>query len=105
MINKSKAAYKSFFDIKSLFSSNADTSMNRPLKEYANEEEYVAIAYRKSLVMFAELEKTVGMKKNIAAMKKLYKDNKFKNIGLDELTKAFGRKEYFESFVNGKVII
>lgn len=105
MINKAKAAYKSFFDIKSLFSSNADTSMNRPLKEYANEEEYVAIAYRKSLVMFAELEKTVGMKKNIAAMKKLYKDNKFKNIGLDELTKAFGRKEYFESFVNGKVII
>ena len=40
-----------------------------------------------------------------SAMRKLYKDNKFKNIGLNELTKAFGRKEYFESFVNGKVII
>ena len=105
MINKAKAAYKSFFDIKTLFSGNADTRMNRPLYDYANEEEYVAITYRKSLVMFAELEKTVGAKKNIAAMKKLYKDNKFKNIGLSELTKAFGRKEYFESFVNGKVIV
>lgn len=105
MIDKAKAAYKSFFDIKSLFSDNADTSMNRPLNTYANEEEYVAITYRKSLVMFAELEKTVGVKKNTSAMRKLYKDNKFKNIGLNELTKAFGRKEYFESFVNGKVII
>lgn len=105
MINKAKAAYKSFFDIKSLFSGNADTNMNRPLNAYANEEEYVAITYRKSLVMFAELEKTLGEKKNVAAMKKLYKDNKFKNVGLSELTKAFGRKEYFESFVNGKVII
>ena len=105
MIDKAKAAYKSFFDIKSLFSDNADTSMNRPLNTYANEEEYVAITYRKSLVMFAELEKTVGVKKNTSAMRKLYKDNKFKNIGLNELTKAFGRKEYFESFVSGKVII
>lgn len=105
MIDKAKAAYKSFFDIKSFFSDNADTSMNRPLNTYANEEEYVAITYRKSLVMFAELEKTVGVKKNTSAMRKLYKDNKFKNIGLNELTKAFGRKEYFESFVSGKVII
>lgn len=105
MIDKAKAAYKSFFDIKTLFSDNADTSMNRPLNGYANEEEYVAITYRKSLVMFAELEKTVGSEKNVAAMKKLYKDNEFKNVGLGELAKAFGRKEYFESFVSGKVII
>ena len=60
--------------------------MNRPLNTYANEEEYVAITYRKSLVMFAELEKTVGVKKNTSAMRKLYKDNKFKNIPIIMVT-------------------
>ncbi len=105
MINNAKAAYKSFFDIKSIFSGSANTVMNRPLNEFLNEEEYVAIAYRKSLVMFSELEKTVGAKKNVSSLKKLYRDNKFKNIGFNELTKAFGREEYFRSFVSGKVIV
>lgn len=105
MIDAAKAAYKSFFDINSIFTGNVNTAMNRPLKDFKSEAEYVAIAYDKSLIMFTELEKTVGEKKNISNMKKLYSDNKFGICTATELIKAFGRKEYFDSFITGKVIV
>ena len=38
-------------------------------------------------------------------MKKFYADNKFLSAGTEELIKAFGYKEYFTSFINGKVIV
>ena len=105
MINTAKAAYKSFFEINSIFSGESDTAMNRPLTGFKSETEYVAIAYDKSLIMFTELEKTVGAKKNVAKMKTLYSANEFGICSANELTKAFGRKEYFESFITGKVIV
>lgn len=105
IITRAKAAYKSFFDINKLFSGEADTSMNRPLKSFKTEEEFVAIAYFKSLIMFTELEKTTSAKKNVSAMKKLYSAHKFGFAGKAELENAFGHKEYFDSFVSGKVIV
>lgn len=105
MINTAKAAYKSFFEINSIFAGKANTAMNRPLSSFKSEAEYVAIAYDKSLIMFAELEKTVGAKKNVSHMKKLYSDNKSGICTATELIKAFGRKEYFDSFITGKVIV
>lgn len=105
MITTAKAAYKSFFEVNSIFAGKADTSMNRALKDFKSEAEYAAIVYDKSLIMFTELEKTVGVKKNAAHLKKLFADNKFGCITANELVNAFGRKEYFDSFISGKVII
>ncbi len=105
MIGTAKAAYKSFFEINSIFAGKADTSMNRPLKSFKSEAEYAAIVYDKSLIMFTELEKTVGAKKNASHLKKLFADNKFGCITANELINAFGRREYFDSFISGKVII
>lgn len=105
MIDAAKAAYKSFFEINSIFAGKVNTAMNRPLKDFKSEAEYVAIAYDKSLIMFTELEKTIGAKKNISHMKKLYSDNKFGVCTATGLINAFGRKEYFDSFITGKVIV
>lgn len=105
MENERKAAYKSFFDIKSTLSGNKNTSMKRGLSTFETEDEYVAIAYDKSFIMFRELLGTAGKKRMLSSMKKFYANNKFLSGGTEELIKAFGYKEYFTSFINGKVIV
>ena len=55
--------------------------------------------------MFRELLGTAGKKRMLSSMKKFYADNKFLSGGTEELIKAFGYKEYFTSFINGKVIV
>ena len=44
-------------------------------------------------------------KRMLSSMKKFYADNKFLSGGTEKLIKAFGYKEYFTSFINGKVIV
>ena len=105
MENERKAAYKSFFDIKSTLRGDKNTSMKRGLSTFETEDEYVAIAYDKSFIMFRELLGTAGKKRMLSSMKKFYADNKFLSGGTEELIKAFGYKEYFTSFINGKVIV
>lgn len=105
MITNAKALYKSFFEVNKVLNGSTDTVMSKGLSEFKNQNEYVAIAYGKSLIMFCELEKTTGKSKAISCLKKFYNGNMFKTAGLNELIKAFGHKEYFESYVNGKVVI
>ena len=105
MAKTRKAAYKSFFDIKSNLVGDKDTSMKRGLDAFKTEDEYIAIAYDKSFIMFRQLLSTAGKKRMLSSMKKFYAENKFLTAGTNELIKAFGYKEYFMSFINGKVIV
>lgn len=105
MITNAKALYKSFFEVNKVLNGSADAVMSRRLDEFKSQNEYVAIAYGKSLIMFYELEKTTGKNKAFSCLKKFYNDNMYKTVGLNELIDSFGHKEYFESYVNGKVVI
>lgn len=105
MIDNAKCAYKSFFDINSLLSGSANTTMNRTLSEFSSEYEYINIAYNKSLLAFYNYGVTVGKNKAVKNLKKLYKDNYLGEIGLGEIITALGHGEHFKSFVEGKVII
>lgn len=103
--NGAIAAYKAFFDIDKTLSGNADSSMNKSLQDYSSLAEYVAINYDKSLIMFVKYAETVGEGKAIKLLKKLARDNAYGNIDLTTLTKTLGLKEFFVSFVEGKVLI
>ena len=105
MAKTRKAAYKSFFDVKSILDGDKNTSMKRGLETFKTEDEYVAIAYDKSFVMFRELLNTAGKKRMLSSMRKFCAENKFLAAGTEELIKAFGYKDYFMSFINGKVIV
>lgn len=103
-IENAKALYKSIFDVKDLLNGESDARMNRSLKEFKNENEYIAVAYGKSLTMFYELEKTIGRKKTLAALKKLYSRNLYETISLGDIIAAFGYGDYFESYVLGRTL-
>ncbi len=105
IISSAKSAYKSYFDINSVLSGNADTSMNRSLNSFSSDYEYVNVAYNKSLLAFYEYENAVGRAKTVKGLKKYYRDNKFSFATLDSLTDALGLKDFFLSYVEGSVLI
>lgn len=105
MLDNAKSVYKAYFDIYKTLGGEADTKMQRPLSEFSSVNEYVAIAYDKSLIMFVSYVDTVGLKKAKKRLKKLYTDNLYGDITLTDLTEVLGLKEHFVSFADGKVLI
>lgn len=103
--NGAIAAYKAFFDIEKTLSGNTDATMNKNLQAFSSLAEYVAISYDKSLIMFVKYAETVGETKAIKLLKRLARDNAYGNIDLTTITKTLGLKEFFISFVEGKVLI
>ena len=84
--------------------------MDRSLKDFINEYEYVNIAYIKPCIMFDELRKTIGEQRFFSALQRYYKEYKFKNATPDDMAGVFEKcgadtNGYFESFFNGKAII
>jgi aminopeptidase N len=89
---------------------NVNTAMNRGLKEFSSEYEYVNIAYVKPTIMFDNLRTTIGDEKFFQALKGYYNDYKFKNATPDDMVAEFERavkdtSGYFYSFFEGKAII
>ncbi len=105
MLSRAKSAYKSFFSIDELLAGTADTTMNRKLSEFKNKYEYVNIAYHKALIMFSEYENAVGQSRAIKGLSAFYKKNAYQNVCIDNLIDCLGLKEFFYSYIDGKVII
>lgn len=105
MILNAKQAYKSFFDLQSVLSGNANTCMERPLSDFKSDYEYVNLVYNKSLLTFYEYENLVGEDKTLKSLKTLYKNNIGKEITREDLIKAFGYGDHFNSYIDGKVIL
>lgn len=104
-LDDAKKSYKAFFDINKTLSGNVDTGMAKSLNSYSSIGEYVAICYDKSLVMFAKYADTVGEAKALKLLKKLVREKAYSDVGLTDLTKILGLKEFFVSFVDGKVLV
>ena len=64
----------------------------RDLSSFKNSEEYVVIAYRKSLLLFNEIEKEVGEKKIFEALSKFYSKYKYKNASMEQFINCFSTK-------------
>lgn len=105
MLNNAKSVYKAYFDIYKTLGGEANTKMQRSLNEFSSINEYVAVVYDKSLIMFATYANTVGLKKAKRQLKKLYAKHLYGDITLTDITGILGLKEHFVSFVDGKVLI
>lgn len=81
--------------------------MNRNLKEFSSEGEYVMIAYKRSLIAVDRLRAFCGDKKFFKTLKNFVKDNAFSTVSGDGFIRAFekakrGSGEIFGDFVSGK---
>ena len=74
-IDGANARYKTYKDAYQKALGWVDTRMNRPLSTFLNAYEYQSVSVDKAVVMFAELEKSIGQKKLLAGLRKYYSDN------------------------------
>ncbi len=111
VIKNTTNSYVTFVEIYTKVLGKVDTTMNRPLNKYNTEPEYVYIAYVKGVLLFDSLRENCGDEKFLKALSTYFKTNKFKNVTPDHLIGAFEKtmscemKGFFDSWINGKVVI
>lgn len=90
---------------------SVDTTMNRKLNDYLTEPEYVYMAYVKSTLLYDSLYNLLGEAKFLKCLQNLVSKNFLKNITPEilvnefELTAKTDLKSFFDSWINGKVVI
>ena len=111
LIENATSQYKFFVETYSKIYENFDTSMNRSLKEFKTEPEYIHLIYTKGVIMYDTLRTLYGEKKFNKAIKSYYDNNKFKIASGEELINCFEKKcnakirSIFDSFLLGKVLV
>lgn len=110
LVGTATKSYRTFYSVYNQIFGNADTSMNRSLKDYESEYEYSNIAYNKGLILFNMLRSSIGDNKFIAGLKKYYSGNIYKIASYEDLCGCFisagvDLEGYFNSFVEGKIVI
>lgn len=86
----------------------ADTTMNRNLRAFLSEYEYVNIAYNKGFLLFDALRESVGIKRFLSGLKKYAGEYAGKIARPEDLASCFTKvgadtDAFFESWIEGKV--
>ncbi len=109
MVGIAHKSYQTYCSIYDRIFGGKDTSMDRSLKDFTSEYEYVNIAYVKGALMFDYLRVAVGEDEFFKGLKKYYKDYSFKNATPDDLIFVYENScqtsGFFSSWINGEVII
>ncbi len=111
MISSATKSYKTFAKVYESVQGSVDTSMNRPLDEFATEPEYVYNTYVKGTLMFSTIYDLVGEKRFVNALKYYYENNLYKIATPSTVIQCFSRgtgknlEDIFTSFLDGKVVI
>lgn len=104
-------SYVTFVDLYTRVLGSVDTSMLRHVDEYSTEPEYVYIAYVKGALLFNDLFELLGEDKFLKVLSTYFENYKFQNvsyenfIGVVEIVTKTDMEGYFDSWLNGDVII
>ncbi len=111
MTLRNQSNYKVFETIYTDVLGSVNTTFNRALDEFANEQEYVYTSYVKAYLMYDSLYEYLGEKKYLKCLKYYFSNNKYKFATPESLIacfeKASGRnlESFFYSWFEDKVII
>ena len=111
IIKNTTNSYVNFVEVYTKVLGGVDTTMNRPLNAYNTEPEYVYMAYVKGALLFDSLRENVGEEKFLTVLKKYFENYRFKNATPDDLVGVFEKylgyemKGFFDSWINGKVVV
>lgn len=102
-------SYRAYYSVYNQIFGKTDTSMERCLKDFAGDYEYINIAYNKSLLMFENVRTAMGDKKFFSSLSDYYAANKFKIASKEELISRFTKNHDVEGlidgYIEGKVVI
>lgn len=101
--------YRGYLSMAEEFSVTPNTVMNRSLKEFNTELEYVAMTYSKGCLLFEDLNRVIGDKKFFQCMKEYFEENKYKIATADSLVGAFEKvtavnyRSFIDGYLEGKI--
>ncbi|MDY6368064.1 MAG: M1 family metallopeptidase [Clostridia bacterium] len=106
----SNDTYKSFCSVADKLLGGKNTSMERSLKDFSTEYEYVNIVYVKGCIVFDEIRKCVGEKAFFEGLKNYYSENKYKVATPLDLVSAFAKaglasEDLINAFIGGTAIM
>lgn len=110
LINAATNAYRAYFTVYNQIFGDADTTMTRHLKDFVSDYEYVNIAYNKGLIMFDTLRTSIGDDRFLSALRDYFSSYSGKTATAENLIECFYStgvdvNGFFESFIEGKIII
>ncbi len=110
LIESSEKTYKVFCTVADKVYGKVNTVMNRPIKNFISEYEYVILSYVKPCIMYDYLRTTIGDKDFFSGLRTYYEKYAFKNATPYDLVGVYekmgeGTNGFFEAFFNGKAII
>lgn len=110
LVLSATTAYRAYFTVYNQLFGNADTTMNRHLKDFISDYEYVNIAYNKGLLLFDTLRNSIGDDNFYEGLQTYYKNYLYKIASSDDICACFvstgtDLESFFESFIEGKIII
>ena len=84
--------------------------MDRNLKDFSSQAEYVMIAYNRAEITFSEIKKEMGDKKFFKFLREFIKKNAYKNVNLQGFRNFLGSKskeavKIFDGYVSGKTAV
>ena len=109
LIKTSEASYHIFCDVYKKLFQNVDTAMQRNLKDFSSEYEYVNIAYIKGCIMFDDVRNIIGDENFFSGLQNYYKKYCFKVADSDALIESLSAKinvkSVIDAYIKGKDII
>lgn len=110
LVGEATKAYRAYYTVYNQIFGETDTTMNRSLKDFAGEYEYVNIAYNKGALLFESLYGLLGEKKFLKCLSEYYTQYAFKVATPQALTRIFEKSEpqtktFLAAFINGKIIV
>ena len=110
LVAESLAEYRAYFSAYSVLGEEIDTSMQRPISEYASGYEYKTIAYDKSVVLMDAIRTGVGEKRFFSSLKRYYADQKFRLATPEDFIGSFEKtgvdiSGLVRGFLSGEAIL
>lgn len=110
LIDSMTKSYKAFYSVYNQIFGNANTSMNRNLKDYMSDYEYSNVSYNKGTILFDNLRISLGDDRFKNGLKSYYSKYIYKIAKPEDMAGCFEKMGvdvggFFASYINGKVII
>jgi hypothetical protein len=111
LIRTAYVSYDLFVEFGTKIYGNVDTSMNRDLDEFNNEQEYVHMAYVKGMLLFDSLREILGYKTFLKCLQNYFSAYCYRIATPEDMIASFektsGRdlESYFNAWISGNIIL
>ncbi len=105
IFQNAKSSCENYKGILSAIGEKPQLKMNKHLKEFSGDLEYVSACYNLPLTMFKTIEDAIGRERVVSILSNFAKKNKFKIVNTQDLVKGFSfSSKILNSYISGEAV-